>query len=140
MCLVSETTWQRLHRIADARRKILGLTLAGVTAAGGPSDAWFRALKYGEGQPSTRHTKPLAALDSALHWKAGTSLSLLKDDRSTWDEEMLADEEDSLLHATDRAATFAFMAEQRLRVVGEEEAERMIREMSRVLGLPVIGD
>lgn len=140
MCLVSETPWQRLHRIADARRKILGLTVAGVTAAGGPSDGWFRALKYGTGAPSTRHVKPLAALDRALQWREGTSLSLLTDDRSEWDPALLSDEEDSLLHATDRIGTAAFMIEQRLRVVGEAEAERMIREMFRVMGLPVTDD
>lgn len=141
MCLVSETTWQRLHRIADARRKHLGLTLQGVTAAGGPSDAWFRALKYGEGEPSTRHRKPLAALDRALRWKEGTSLSLLTDDRSGWDEALLSDEEDSLvLAASDRVAIFAFMVEQRLRAVDELDSERMMREIAAVMGLPVVGD
>jgi hypothetical protein len=140
MCLVNETTWRRLHRIADARRKHLGYTVAGLAAAGGPSPAWFYKLKDETGDPSVRHRKFLEQLDAALRWRAGTSMSLLVDDRADWDDALLQDEEDSLIHATDRIATFAFMVEQRLRVLDPDDADRMMRDLARTLGLPVVGD
>jgi hypothetical protein len=135
----NETVWQRLHRIAEARRKHLRLTQPGVRAAGGPSIAWQAKLPYKTEEPSPRHVEALDNLDKALRWRAGTSWRLLTEDRSGWSEDVLLDEEESLVNEPDRVALMAFMVEQRLNAVDEVERERLIKAVARTLGLPVLG-
>jgi hypothetical protein len=135
----NEPVWQRLHRIAEARRKHLRLTQQGVAAAGGPSVAWLTKLPYKTEEPSARHVQKLDSLDRALRWRPGTSWGLVTEDRSSWSADVLADEEDSLVTEQDRAALVAFMVEQRLKAVDDLERERLIKALARTLGLPVLG-
>lgn len=134
----TENAWSRLHRIVKARAKHLGLTMTAVQAVGGPSPAWIHKLPHETGQPSTRHTKSLRDLDRAMRWREGTSWGLLADDRSSWTDEVLRDEEVSLISAADRISNAAWLWEQRLRSMPEELADEIIRETFRLAGLPVI--
>ena len=102
---MTETTWQRLWRIAEARREYLGITRAGLQAAGGPSSEWIRKLQAGSGKPSVRHARPLRALDKALGWPEDTARSLLTDDRSQWSADVLASEEHDLVYGPTVRAT-----------------------------------
>ena len=63
---MTENPWARLHRIATARLRRIGLNQTGMRAAGGPTGGWLRALKGNEGAPSSRHAPHLLALDHAL--------------------------------------------------------------------------
>lgn len=78
---VQQTNWQRLHRIAEARREKLGIAQSGMKDLGGPSKSWVNALPYHEGPPSTRHAPHLERLDAVLRWPKGTSWDLLSRDR-----------------------------------------------------------
>lgn len=136
----NETVWERLHRIAEARRKHLRLTQPGVHAAGGPSVAWQTKLSHKTEEPSARHIENLAKLDRALRWREGTAWGLITEDRADWSAEVLEDEETDLVSGQDRVALFAFMVEQRLRTLEPAAQEQMLRKIARTLGLPVIGD
>ena len=133
--VITETPWQRLHRIVEARRVRLGLTQAGVQVVGGPSRAWLTALPHLSGEPSTRHAAALAKLDAALQWPDGTSWSLVTKDRSGWPESELDDEERELVEEThDEADNFAFVIAARLRAMPEDERREVMRRILDQLG------
>jgi hypothetical protein len=135
--VVIETSWKRLHRIAEARRIRLGLTQAGVRAVGGPSPAWINKLARESGPPSQRHAASLKDLDLALQWPEGTAWGLLTDDRSGWDESLLMDEEHQLVEEThDEADTFGFLVATRLRAIPKERRDEVMRAILHDLDMP----
>ena len=138
--VTTENPWRRLHRIADARRKHLHLTVDGLRGAGGPSAPWFYKLKNEEGPVSNRHIPFLEKLDVALQWPLGTSVGLLDKDRSGWSKATLEGEELDLVEHQDEIAFFTLMVERRLRLASPSEREQMMREVGRAIGLPVVGD
>ena len=139
MPMTTETTWARLHRIAEARRKFLHLSQADIQASGGPSVAWLTKLRHKTETPGVRHKASLESLDAVLLWDTGTSMRLLTKDRSEWSDEMLADEEFQLIEGKDRIGAFSFMVEKKLRSLDPKEAEMMIRRVALTMGLPVLG-
>ena len=132
---VRETPWERLRRLIDARRMRLDLTLAGVNAVGGPSPKWVHKLTTLEGAPTPRMAASLHDLDRALQWPEGTSWSLVADDRSTWSQELLDDEEVSLLEVKDDSDHFAYVVATRLRAMPREDRDRAMLEILAVLGI-----
>ena len=127
--LVTETQWERLYRIVEERRRLVGLTLAGIQAVGGPSPKWVQNLRTMQGGPTNRMRAPMAKLDSALHWPAGTTWGLVADDRSNWSDIVLQDEEAQLLEVVDEVDQFALVVAVRLRAIpeGSERDEAMRR-------------
>src|SRR3954451_20603275 len=77
---MTETGWARLHRIASRVMAARGVTRDDVHAAGGPSSAWQRNLRYQEGPPSSRHASTVRRLARALGWPDGTSCALAADE------------------------------------------------------------
>ena len=138
---MSETSWQRLYRIAEARRERLGITRNGLKGLGGPSSEWVRKLREQEGAPSSRHRPSLDALDHALGWEAGTSWGLLADDYSAWSPDALEDEEESLIHGPSLSGVenelrdFETMVLARLRTMSPEDAAEAMRQIARILGI-----
>jgi len=132
---VIETPWERLRRLIDARRTRLDLTLAGINAVGGPSPKWVHKLTTLEGPPTPRMAASLHDLDRALQWPEGTSWSLVADDRSTWAQAILDDEEASLLEVRDDSDHFAYVVATRLRAMPREERDRVMLEILGVLGI-----
>jgi len=94
---VNETQWDRLRRLVEERRNVLGLTLTSIQAQGGPSPRWVQNLHGMTGTPTPRMRASMLDLDRALQWKDGTSWSLVADDRSGWSDDLLRDEERALL-------------------------------------------
>lgn len=135
--VTTENPWARLHRIAEARREHLHLTQEGVQNIGGPSPAWLQKLPSVTGAPSVRHANPLRRLDAALRWPEGTALGLVRDDRSGWSDEVLADEEHDLIEAHDVIDEFLLIVGNRLRSL--PEGERKDR-MSAILDTLAIED
>lgn len=137
---VTETPWERLFRIAEARRTRLGLTQSGVQAMGGPSPAWIRRLPGLEGEPSSRYAASMRDLDRALQWPEGTSWSLVTKDRSTWSEDLLEDEEHQLVEDMhDEADHFAFIVATRIRALPANRRDDVMREILRILDMPFAG-
>lgn len=135
LAVITETSWQRLHRIVEARRVRLGLTQAGIQVVGGPSRAWLTGLPHLTGEPSTRHVAALTKLDAALQWPDGTSWSLVTKDRSDWSDDLLEDEERELVDEThDEADNFAFVIAARLRAMPEDERREAMRRILDLLG------
>lgn len=135
--LVTETSWERLFRLVEARRTRLGLTQSGVQAVGGPSPAWIRRLPLIEGEPSARYAAAMNNLDRALQWPEGTSWSIVTKDRSGWSEDVLEDEEHQLVDEThDEADHFAHVVAARLRAIPAGQRDSVMRDIFRVLGLP----
>jgi hypothetical protein len=133
---VTETPWERLYRIVERRRSLLGLTLKGVQAVGGPSPAWVQKLKTMEGEPTDRMRRPMRMLDAALRWRPDTSWNLVAHDRSGWSNEILGDEEESLLARVDEADEFAFVVAARLRAYEEgPERDEAMRRVLAALGI-----
>ena len=132
---VIETPWERLRRLIDARRTRLDLTLAGINAVGGPSPKWVHNLTTLEGPPTPRMAASLHDLDRALQWPEGTSWSLVADDRSTWSQELLDDEEASLLEVKDDSDHFAYVVATRLRAMPREDRDRAMLEILALLGI-----
>ena len=132
---VTETPWERLRRLIDARRMRLDLTLAGVNAVGGPSPKWVHKLTSLEGPPTQRMAASLHDLDRALQWPEGTSWSLVADDRSTWSQELLDDEEASLLEVKDDSDHFAYVVATRLCAMPREDRDRAMLEILALLGI-----
>ena len=115
---VTETQWERLHRIVERRRRdVLGLTQEGLHLAGAPTPRTVQDLRTREGEPTHRMRTPLRKLDAALGWPEGTSWGLVAEDRSGWSEALLIDEEESLMDLTDEASEFAKIAEFRVRAI-----------------------
>lgn len=137
---VHETNWQRLHRLAEARRKKIGLTQAGLKELGGPSKAWVNSLPHMEGPPSTRHATPLARLDAVLRWPQGTSWDLASRDRSDDDPALLADEERSLVDHKDKITVFVYLIERRMRSLPEADVRPAMLDIGRRLGIPVLDE
>jgi hypothetical protein len=137
---VLETNWQRLHRIAEARRKKIGLTQSGLKALGGPSKAWVNSLPHMEGEPSTRHATPMARLDAVLRWPEGTSWDLASRDRSHDDPALLEDEERALIDHKDKITVFMYLVERRMRALPEDELRPAMLDIGRLLGLPVLDE
>lgn len=135
--VTTENPWVRLHRIAEARRHHLHLTQTGVQNIGGPSPAWINKLTREEGAPSVRHAPHLRRLDAALRWPEGTALSLVRDDRSGWSEDVLADEEQSLIEAHDVVDEFLLIVGNRLRSLPEGQRKG---RMSAILDALAIED
>jgi len=131
---VTETQWERLYRLIQRRRKILGFTLEGIQAIGGPSPRWIQKLKSMEGVPSDRMRRPMRNLDSALNWPQDTAWGLVTDDRSSWSDVILQDEEESLMERVDEAEQFAFVVAARLRAVPEgARRDELMRRILEVL-------
>lgn len=136
----TETPWERLWRLSEARRKALHLTQAGIQAADGPSVSWMSKLRHKDEEPGPRHAASLEQLDAALRWPAGTSLRVVTENFSTWDPDNLEDFEQDLVNGADEIGHFAFMVEQRLRTVNPDEVQALMRKVAKALGLPVVGD
>lgn len=133
---VTETQWERLYRLVEERRTRLDLTQAGVQATGGPSPAWLRKLPHLVGPPTQRMRASLSDLDRALRWKVGTSWDLVEQDRTGWSEEVLLDEEESLLAQIDEANNFGFLVATRLRAIPEgPERDAVMRRVLDVLNV-----
>lgn len=125
---VTENQWHRLHRLVEARRTVLDITLAALQAQGGPSPKWVQNLLAQEGEPTPRQRRGLAALDRVMHWPVGTSWGLVADDRSTWSADVLEDEEHQLVHEQlDDVDAFTFQLNFRLRAYPEDERDRIMR-------------
>ena len=133
--MTDESPWARLHRIANARRQRLGLTLAGMESAGGPTGAWLRSLRTTTGAPSLKSAHALAALDEALRWRPGTSWGLVAEDRSGWADALLTDEEAQLVEEDDEAGHMGTIVAARLRLMAPDDAARAMAEIMRTLGL-----
>jgi hypothetical protein len=132
---VTENPWHRLHRLAEARRTVLDITLTTLQAQGGPSPKWVHNLLTQEGAPTPRQARKLAALDRVLHWPAGTSWGLVADDRSTWSQDLLDDEERTLVHEqTDEVDAFTYNLNFRLRAFAEHERTRIMRAILALVG------
>lgn len=130
-----ETSWRRLHDIAEARRIRLHLTQAGVAAVGGPSPAWLRKLPNMSGKPEARNLAPLRALDAALRWPEGTSLDLVSRDRSDWSRAQLKEEERGLIDAMDELSHFGFIVEHRMRAIPPAQRDDVMRQILHLLGI-----
>lgn len=142
MNFVAETSWERLHRIAEKRREELGMSRADLTAQGGPSSETLRGLALRVGAPTLRQRAALDALDSALGWDRGTSWDLAQPMREAMTPEFMADEEDRLVHAPARLAVdaheqairdFGSMVQAALRKQPADEAEQMMVALMKVL-------
>lgn len=131
--VTDETGWARLARIAGARRRRMGLSQQGVHAAGGPSPAWQRKLRFESGAVSVRHMPHFDALDRVLGWSAGTSLDLVRGDRSTWSQEMLESEEHDLTEGVDEITRFADTVALRLRALDSDRAHDLMERIYRLL-------
>lgn len=129
---VTETPWERLYRIAERRRRTIGLTQAGLQAVGGPSDRTIQKLRLRVGQPTNRERTTLRKLDAALRWPTDTSWGLVADDRSDWSEAVLLDEEEQLMEQVDEADEFAYVVAARLRAIprGPERDAAMRRVLA----------
>lgn len=136
--VTDETGWARLHRIADARRRRLGLSQQGVHEAGGPSPAWQRKLRYETGDPTVRNMTQMDRLDRALGWSAGVSVDLVRGDRSTWSREMLDTEEADLVEGAsdsvvDEIGQFADAVAMRLRALPADRAQYLMERIYDLL-------
>lgn len=132
---MTETPWERLRRLIDLRRTRLDLTLAGLNAVGGPTPKWVNNLKSLTGPPTPRMRASLHDLDRALQWPDGTSWSLVADDRSSWNETVLKDEESSLVETRDEADNFAWLVAARLRAIPEADRYRVMSEILTILDI-----
>jgi len=133
---MTETPWDRLHRLIERRRKVLGLTLEGIQVAGGPSPRWVQKLRGMSGPPSDRMRRPMRKLDAALVWPEGTSWGLVAEDRSAWSEMVLTDEEEQLMEAVDEAAEFGLAVTMRLRAIpAGAERDDLMRQIASLLGM-----
>lgn len=133
---VTESQWERLYRLIQQRRKILGLTLDGLQAVGGPSPKWVQNVQRQEGEPSDRMRRPMRKLDLALRWPVDTSWNLVSYDRSSWDEILLTDEEEQLMEQVDEADEFAYVVAARVRAIpAGEERDAVMRQVLAVLGV-----
>jgi len=130
---VIETQWERLYRLIQHRRKILGLTLDGIQAVGGPSPRWVQKLRAMEGEPTERMRSPMRRLDKALRWPEDTTWNLVALDRSAWADIVLEDEEAQLMDRVDEADEFAFVVAARLRAI--PAGNRRDEIMRRILDL-----
>lgn len=120
---VTETQWERLHRLIERRRKILGLTLDGLQVVGGPSPRWVQKLRSMEGLPTDRMRRPMRDLDRVLHWPLDTAWGLVFEDRADWSEVILRDEEEQLMEMVDEVDQLLMVVGERLRSI-PEGAER----------------
>jgi hypothetical protein len=133
---VTETQWERLHRLIERRRKILGLTLAGIQTIGGPSPRWVQKLSTMEGLPTDRMRTPMRKLDRVLRWPEDTTWNLVNLDRSTWLPEVLEDEEHDLLESVDEADEIAYVIAARVRAIpAGRERDEVMRQLLEVLGI-----
>jgi len=133
---VTETQWERLHRLIEHRRKILGLTLSGIQTIGGPSPRWVQKLRGMEGRPTDRMRRPMRDLDRVLRWPQDTTWSLVDADRSAWAQELVDDEERELLEAVDEADEIAYVIAARLRAIpAGPERDDVMRRLLAVLDI-----
>ena len=131
---VTETQWERLHRLVERRRKILGLTQEGLQIVGGPSPKWVQDLRRGEGLPTDRRRRPMRDLDRVLHWPLDTSWGLVNDDRSSWSDAILRDEEEQLMEMVDEVDQLLLVIGERLRGFPEGyERDAAMRAVLRAL-------
>lgn len=130
--VVIETQWERLHRLIERRRKVLGLTLEGIQVVGGPSPRWVQKLRNMDGQPTDRMRRPMRDLDRVLHWPLDTTWGLVFNDRSTWSAEVLHDEEEQLMEMVDEVDHLLLVVGERLRGIpaGAERDEAMRRVLA----------
>ena len=136
----NESPWERLQRIAKARLRHLGIKQQKLPERGGPSLSWLMKLNENEGPPSGRHTDYLSRLDRALEWPAGTSWSMVNDDRSDWSDDILEDEENSLVFRRSEVDAFLFMVGLTLRGMPDDERDSAMSDIARRLGKPVVGN
>jgi hypothetical protein len=138
---MTESPWERLYRLAEARRSHLGLARNGLQERGGPSTELVRGLKDRHGAPSPRMRRSLDDLDKSLEWAVGTSWSLVTDDRADWSRESLSAEEHDLVRGTGDPATetelshFATIVLAKLRGMDPERRESAERDIQRLLGI-----
>jgi hypothetical protein len=130
--VVIETQWERLHRLIERRRKVLGLTLEGIQVVGGPSPRWVQKLRNIEGQPTDRQRRPMRDLDRVLHWPLDTTWGLVFDDRSSWSDDILRDEEEQLMEMVDEVDELLLVVGERLRGIaaGSERDDAMRRVLA----------
>lgn len=113
-----ETQWERLFRLVERRRKdVLGLTQEGLHVAGAPTPRTVQDLRTRTGEPTHRMRTPLRKLDIALGWPEGTCWGLVADDRSSWSEDVLLDEEEALMDLTDDADQLGKIVVLRVRAI-----------------------
>lgn len=138
-CAVNETPWQRLYRLAEARREHLGMSRADVKAKGGPSSESVRKLQHYEGAPSIRQAPTLRDLDAALNWPLGTAWGLVADGREGWGPDALEDEEHSRIFGDEDSDTapdqrhFETILHATLREMPADEREQVMAEILKVL-------
>lgn len=132
---MAETPWERLSRLVDLRRHVIGLTLDGIQAVGGPSPKSVQKLRMYDGPPSDRQRATLRRLDAALRWPPDTSWSIASGERDKWSAEMLEDEERSLLERVDESEEFAFVVAARLRALSHDERMDAMRRIGAILGV-----
>lgn len=136
---MNESQWERLYRLAEARRSQLGLARNGLQERGGPSTEWVRNLKERTGFPSPRMRASLDGLDRALEWTVGTSWSLVTEDRADWSPETLASEEHDLVRGAGDPETetelghFATTVSAALRSMHPERREAVMQDILRLL-------
>ena len=138
-CLVTETQWERLHRLVRRRSKVLGLTQDGIQAVGGPSPRWVQKLRDGSGEPTERMRTPMRKLDAALRWPRDTTWGLVAHDRSEWSDAVLRDEEEQLMDLVDEADEFVMVVAARLRAIPagarrDEVMRRILADLDLVSG------
>jgi len=140
---MNETPWERLHRIAEARRSQLGLGRHALQERGGPSSEWVRGLKERTGDPTPRMRTKLDDLDRALQWRVGTSWGLLKDDRSGWSQTSLSAEDYELVQGAGDPSSeaelshFETLVLAALRNMPPERRGAVMAEVAKLLGFAI---
>lgn len=146
---MTETSWERLHRLIRGRLDHLGITQGRIHEIGGPSTAWIRDLKTREGQPTAKMAGSLADLDTALGWPAGTSWRLARDPFEPGSP-AAEDEEDRLVNGDESTTVptmqalpsheeeirhFQSLVGARLRALPEKDAKAAMKRITKALGL-----
>lgn len=132
---MAETPWERLSRLVDLRRHVIGLTLDGIQAVGGPSAKSVQKLRMYDGPPSGRMRPTLRRLDAALRWPHDTSWGIASGERDHWSAEMLEDEDRSLVERVDESEEFSFVVAARLRALPDVERVDAMRQIGAILHL-----
>lgn len=143
---MTESSWQRLYRLTEARRSEKGLTRNEIHALGGPSTETMRKLAARSGPPTLKQRPALNSIDRVLGWPTHTSWRIANgalDD--AMNERWLADEDDRLVHMPDAnpvesefeqmVRDFTSALQVRLRGMPEDEALALMAQVGAELGL-----
>jgi len=114
---MEETPWLRLRRLVDERRHVIGMTLAQIQAAGGPSPKWVNKLTGLSGEPTPRMRRSMLALDGAMGWEPDSSWRIASGELT----------EPAL--APDPVGEFAQVLARHIRKLPPDDQRRAIREV-----------